>query len=103
MGCGGPRRRRPCEDTRRPAPRALRGPSPEWQRQAGRRCLPGGQRRQRRWRRDLRPGPREEEEEEGKEEEEEKREAFSAQTAASSSGHGYGDTPLVAPPLRKGV
>lgn len=50
------------------------------------------------------PGPREEErEEEGKEEEEKEREAFSAQTSASWSGHGYGDTPLVAPPLWKGV
>lgn len=88
-----------------PAPRAPRGPTPEWQRRAGRRCLPGGQRRQRRWRRDLRRGPREEEdgEEEGKEEEEEEMEAFSAQTTASSSGHGDGDTLLVAPPLWKGV
>lgn len=86
-----------------PTRAAPRGPSPEWQRPGGRRCLPGGQRRQRRWRRDLRPGPREEEkreeEEEGKEEEEEEREAFSAQTAAGSSGHGDGDTPLVAPPF----
>lgn len=91
-----------------PAPRAPRGPSPEWQRRAGRPCLPGGQRRQRRWRRDLRRGPREEEEreeeeEEGKEEEDGEREVFSAQTAASSSGHGDGATPLVASPLWKGV
>ena len=79
-----------------PAPRAPRGPSPEWQRRAGRPCLPGGQRRQQRWRRDLRRGPREEEEDE-------EREVFSAQTAASSSGHGDGATPLVASPLWKGV
>lgn len=100
-GCGGPWRGRPRTAIRRPAPRAPRGPSPEWQRRARRRCLPGGQPRQQRWRRDLRRGPREEEreEEEGKEEEEEEREAVSAQTAASSSGHGYRDTPLVAPPL----
>ena len=109
-GAGGPQRGRPRAATPRRAPRAPRGPGSEWQRLAGRRCLPGGQRRQRRWRRDLRRGPREEEEEEereeeeeGKEEEEEEREAFSAQTAASSSGHGDGDTPLVAPPLWKGV
>ena len=111
-GAGGPRRGRLRAATPLPAPRAPRGPSPEWQRRAERQCLPGGQRRQRRWRRDLRRGPREEEEregreeeeEEGKEEEEEEREeVFSVQTAASSSGHGDGDTSLVAPPLWKGV